>query len=235
MRKEIEPATIYSDGTYLDLNRGWHTEDSPYKASNIIKMIEENGISIKSCADVGCGAGLVTEILASRYPSTDFVGFELSKDACELQSQRRKMNNLKYSNANLIDLDEKYNLVICSDVLEHVEDYFGFLRMLRTKGEKFIFNIPLDMNALKILTSGIKYARANVGHLHYFNEYTAIETLKDCGYTIKSAKLCVAYLSIPPRNIKQFLVLPLRIFSLAFGKRFAAMLAGGGSLLVYAD
>ena len=34
-----------------------------------------------------------------------------------------------------------------------------------------IFNIPLDMNIVKLLTNGLKLARDEVGHLHYFNYY----------------------------------------------------------------
>jgi hypothetical protein len=125
--------------------------------------------------------------------------------------------------------------VICLDVFEHVEDYYSFLKSLKNKGEKFIFNIPLDMNVTKILTSGIKYAREEVGHLHYFNQYTAIETLKDCGYNIKSTNLSVAFLKITPRNIRQAAILPIRLLSLLLGKNFAAKIFGGVSLVVYAE
>ena len=71
---------------------------------------------------------------------------------------------------------------------------------------------------MKILMSGIKYARKEVGHLHCFNQYTAIESLKDCGYKIKSINLSVAFLKVPPRNIRQLIVLPFRLASIIFGK-----------------
>jgi SAM-dependent methyltransferase len=235
MEKELAPTAIYNDGKYLNSNKSWHTEDSPYKASFVIEIIKNNNLPFGNCADIGCGAGLVTEILAINYPDARFTGFELSLDAQEIHKKRKQLTNLQFSKNNLLDSADNFDLIICLDVFEHVEDYFGFLRELKNRGKMFIFNIPLDMNVLKILTPGIKYAREEVGHLHYFSEYSAIETLKDCGYRIKSYKLIAAYLSILPRNIRQLLILPIRLLSVAFGKKIAAKIFGGVSLVVYAE
>ena len=68
---------IYSDGSYLKENQGWHQEDSPYKAKLVSNAIARSGIKFRSCADVGCGAGLVTELVAKEFPSSTFKGFEL--------------------------------------------------------------------------------------------------------------------------------------------------------------
>ena len=229
------PTAIYKDGKYLKNNQTWHTEDSPYKSRIVIDVLEKNNVSFLTCADIGCGAGLVTELLAKKYPLQKFSGYELSPDVQHLIEQREKITNLNFYDVNFFEQEKQYDLVVCLDVFEHVEDYYGFLKSLKNKGDKFVFNIPLDMNATKILTSGIEYARKEVGHLHYFSQYTAIETLTDCGYNIKSAKLSVAFLKIPPRNIRQAFVLPIRLLSLLFGKNFATNVFGGVSLVVYAE
>lgn len=234
MENKIVPTTIYSDGKYLNNNKTWHTEDSPYKASLVRESIKRNNVCFDTCADIGCGAGLVTEILAEYYPNTKFVGYELSNDAKGFWGERKHLPNLSYTNTNLLDSDIIYDLVMCLDVFEHIEDYFGFLRALKTKGKTFIFNIPLDMNVMKIITHGIKYAREEVGHLHYFSEYSALKTLEDCGYKISYYKLSAAYLSTLPRNIRQLMILPFRLLSVAFGKSLAARIFGGISLVVYA-
>ena len=178
---------------------------------------------------------MVTELLAKKYPLKKFSGYELSPDVQHLIEQREKITNLNFYNENLFEQDKRYNLVVCLDVFEHVEDYYGFLKSLKNTGDKFIFNIPLDMNVVKILTSGIEYAREEVGHLHYFSQYTAVETLKDCGYKIRSANLSVAFLKLTPRNIRQAVILPIRLLSLLFGKNFSAKFFGGISLVVYAE
>jgi hypothetical protein len=235
MNAKHNPTAIYTDGEYLKENPSWHTEDSPYKAQLVIDILTENKVDFTTCADLGCGAGLVTELLAKHYTKKQLSGYELSPDAQKLIEQREKLENLRFYNDNLLTSDKKYDVVICLDVFEHVEDFFGFLRSLKLRGHKFVFNIPLDMNVMKLLTNGIKYAREEVGHLHYFNYYSALATLKDCGYNVKSAHLSAAFLKIPPRNKRQAAILPIRLMSVLFGKHFAAKVFGGVSLVVYAE
>jgi Methyltransferase domain len=224
----------YIDGQYLNNTKTWHIEDSPYKAKIVEQSIRDNGIIFENCADVGCGAGLVVELLSEAFPESNFTGYELSKDVDTFWSTRTVRDNLKYSHNDVTDLVKKHDLVICLDVFEHIEDYFLFLRKLSRVGDMFIFNVPLDMCVAKLVTSGLKNARSEVGHLHYFNRFTAIETIRDAGYEIVSEDLCAAFLKIPPRNIRQAIALPFRLFSLVFGKSWSATILGGMSLLIVA-
>jgi hypothetical protein len=76
--------------------------------------------------------------------------------------------------------------------------------------------------------------REDVGHLHYFNAYTARQTLLDTGYEIVEARLSAAFLHVPPRSLRQALILPFRLATLLFGKGFSSAAFGGMSLLVTA-
>ena len=198
-------SSIYNDTKYLKLNSNWHQEDSPYKFRFVKKIIEKNNIKFSTCADIGCGAGLITELLAMEYPKANLFGFDLASDAQKFWEGRTKLQNLKYDNTDIFNSEEIYDLIICLDVFEHVENYYNFLIKLRSKGKKFIFNIPLDMNVMKVLTNGIKFAREEVGHLHYFNEYTAVKTLDDCGFKVSDKFLSAAFLKTFPRNKRQLL------------------------------
>jgi Methyltransferase domain len=224
----------YIDGNYLDNTKTWHIEDSPYKAQIVEQSIRVNNIIFQNCADVGCGAGLVVELLSKSYPESNFTGYELSQDVDTFWSSRAVRNNLKYSHSDITASVKKHDLVLCLDVFEHIEDYYLFLRKMSKIGDTFIFNVPLDMCVAKLVTSGLKKARREVGHLHYFNRFTAIETIRDSGYEIVSADLCVAFLKNPPRNIRQAIALPFRLFSLMFGKSWSATIFGGMSLLIVA-
>jgi len=226
---------IYNNKEYLLKNVNWHQEDSPYKFSLVQKILKRNNIIFNNCADIGCGAGYITELLAKDYLGSNFFGFDHSTDAKKFWNKRTKLKNLIYTNRDIKKYEKVFDLIICLDVFEHVEDYFGFLKDLKKSSNRFIFNIPLDMSVMKIVTNGIKLAREEVGHLHYFNEYTALETLKDCGYNIKDSFLSPAFLSILPRNRRQLAVLPFRLLTLAFGKSFGARIFGGQSLVVYAE
>ena len=137
---------------------------------------------------------------------------------------------MDFRNEYILETEEKFDLIICLDVFEHVEDYIGFLRKLRRHAKKFVFNIPLDLNFAK-LAGGYKEVRENVGHLHYFNVYTALETLKLAGFAVEDHFLSAQKLK--PRTIKHYLVaLPRK---LPIPASLSAKLFGGYSLVVTAN
>ena len=97
-KNKIQSKNIYNNEIYLKTNSNWHQEDSPFKVSVIKKMIRKNNIKFNTCADVGCGAGLITELLSKTYPNISFVGFDLSKDVYLFWQKRTKRENLKFIN-----------------------------------------------------------------------------------------------------------------------------------------
>jgi SAM-dependent methyltransferase len=226
-------STIYSDSTYLEQNRTWHEEDSPYKVNRIAQIIERNGLSFTSIADIGCGAGSTTELMARRYPDAIVHGYDVSEDAARFWP-RRSGPQLQYFKADYASVDRRYDLATCLDVFEHVEDYFGFIRAISRNSRHVIFNIPLDMNVLKLISPGIRRARQTVGHLHYFNEYSATETIKDCGLEIQDRILVNPFFSTMPRNVFQWLALVPRASLALVSKRLCSTLIGGHSLVVLA-
>lgn len=224
---------IYNNNEYLNNNESWHEEDSPYKASFCIDIIKRNNVQFSTVADVGCGAGLVTELFSNQYPNVKVTGYDFSVDASKKWKSRKTNSNFSLVNDSYDKSSEQVDCVLCLDVFEHVDDYFGFLRNLSHKSKYFVFNVPLDMNVVKILL-GLKFARKEVGHIHYFNTYTALETLQDTGYEIIDYKHSLAFLKIPPRNIRQILILPFRLLTILFSVNFSSLIFGGISLVVLA-
>ena len=69
----------YLTGEYQEKNPSFHVEDSPWKARQIQKMLDAQGISPRRVAEVGCGAGEILAQLARLYPDAKFDGFEISR------------------------------------------------------------------------------------------------------------------------------------------------------------
>ena len=177
---------IYQSGEYLQHNTTWHAEDSPWKAGNIIKMIKKNRIQLDSICEIGCGAG---EILNQLYNKLDknisYYGYDISPQAIEL-AKSRENDHINFSLKDLFEEDNSihFDLVMAIDVFEHVEDYFGFLKKMKTRGEYKIFHIPLDININAIVQDKFMLGRKTVGHIHYFTKETALASLEDTGYQI---------------------------------------------------
>jgi SAM-dependent methyltransferase len=224
----------YNDGTYLSHNQQWHQEDSPYKASLVKQMLRNSAQDFMTCADVGCGAGRVTSILAKTFTDKVFHGFDTSTDAARFWAENAAVN-LTFSSQNFFDVQDRFDLVLCLDVLEHVDDYIGFLKALRPRGSRFIFNVPLDMSVAKLLTGGLRFVREEVGHLHYFNTYTTLETLKYAGYRIENFFLSAMFRRTMPRNLRQAFMLAPRLLTSLLGDRLSALITGGYSLVILAS
>jgi SAM-dependent methyltransferase len=175
---------LYTGGEYLQHNPTWHVEDSPWKAKQIHRMLEKHRLEPRTICEIGCGAGEILSVLHGLLPpSVSFHGYDISPHALELASGRRRPR-LEFHHADLLESREQFDLVLTIDVIEHVEDVFGFLRRLRPRGLYHIFHIPLDMSVSAVLRGApLNWARENLGHVHYFTVDTAMAILRDTGYT----------------------------------------------------
>lgn len=224
---------IYQDGSYLANNPTWHTEDSPWKASQIHKIMEANNVRPKTVCEIGCGAGEILNSLHAAMKGVEFVGYEISSQAYEIALQRRK-EHLDFKLADLLQEDnrEHYNVLLVIDVFEHIEDYFTFLRKCREKADYKIFHIPLELSVQTVLRmTPLLNGRKKVGHLHYFSKETALETLKDAGYEIISYFYTDAPFAVPKSIKGRMLNLPRKFLSL-FSRDLAVRILGGYSLMV---
>lgn len=223
----------YNNGDYLKKNKDWHAGDSLWKASQIDKMITRNKLQLNTICEIGCGAGeiLVQLNLKKKYKNIDFFGYEISKDAYALCKKKNK-KNIKFFKSDLLKLNKKFDCVLCIDVFEHVENFFGFLRRLRTKGKYKIFHIPLDLSVSSIIRKKLLYNRYTIGHLHYFTPETAIQSLKDCGYEIIDIFFTPSYESSSNINLINRLQKIIRKPLYYISPKLTSTLLGGVSLMV---
>ena len=177
--------SMYLDKQYLHQNETWHEEDSPWKAKQILKLIDDHKIKAGTVCEVGCGAGEILVQLCKNMPDdTCFTGYDISPQLEDMWN-KRSSDRIKFIQENFLDTDEYYDVLLFIDIIEHIEDYIGFLRSAKDKGHYKIFNFPLEIFALKALL-GHKYlkSRAEVGHIHYFNRDICLAVLEDLDYEI---------------------------------------------------
>lgn len=237
MSKNSEPKSqVYASGEYLEKNPTWHVEDSEWKAQQILKMISKHHLSPKTICEVGCGAGeILRQLQANMAKDCAFVGYEISPQAIELCSDRAN-ENLRFELKDITQdgEDASFDLLLVVDVIEHVEDYFGFLRNIRTKGRHKMFHIPLEFTSMGALRRWPRNYWNTLGHVHFFTKDTALQSLKDTGYTIID---CLYTLEFSYRGItKSPLLLNLvRRVAFTISGDLAIRLFGGCSLLVLVE
>ncbi|HLA84209.1 MAG TPA: methyltransferase domain-containing protein [Thermoguttaceae bacterium] len=126
----------------------WHTQiaaefDSKYAASESFKerfaiwakLIDKYSRSDGSALDLGCGSGIFSLYLAERNRSV--VAVDASAEMlriCEEKQKRSGLNNVAFSNRDINRLEpswiEKVDLIICSSVLEYLDDLDRSLTLL---------------------------------------------------------------------------------------------------------
>lgn len=228
---------MYDTGEYLGNHPDWHISDSPWKAEQILKMIRRNGLSPSTIADVGCGAGAILSQLAERMPGPQFVGYEVSPQAHEM-SQSRAGERIRFELADLLETEDHYDLVLCIDVVEHIESHLEFLRRLHPRGERFIFHVPLELTVTALLRpQSLVSVRSDPGHVQVFTREVALATFRDAGFRILDETLTQPALENPRLNKRlrtRVVNLPRRIVG-AVDRSLASRLFGGYSLLVLAE
>ncbi|MDQ2855486.1 MAG: class I SAM-dependent methyltransferase [Acidobacteriota bacterium] len=235
MRNTDTNESVYQTGEYLEKNPTYHVEDSAWKADQILSMMRKHDLRPRTICEVGCGAGEILKQLQGRLPpDTRLFGYEISPQAIAL-CRERENEGLHFFCEDLVAAENKcFDLLLCLDVFEHVEDYLGFLRGLQNKGELKLFHIPLDLSVNWVWRRRpIMREREQAGHLHYFMKETAIATLRDAGYEV--IDWCYTPGAIAnPRSVKAKLAsLPRRLLS-AINQDLVVRMLGGYSLLVLA-
>ena len=230
-------SAIYRDGSYLKNNPSWHIEESPFKVRQIQRMMKQQNLAPKTVCDVGCGAGLVLAELQPHLPP-DCVcwGYDVSPDALAL-SAKRGNENLRF---RLFDIrkdqcDTFFDLLLMLDVFEHVEDYIGLVRSVRSKAKQKMFHIPLDLSVQAILRrNGLLLRRDHHAHLHYFTKETALRTLTDVGYSIVDYFFTPRCIELGDLFVQRIARIP-RKFSFALAPDLTVRVLGGYSLMVLAE
>jgi SAM-dependent methyltransferase len=224
---------IYRNGKYLKNNPGWHSEDAAWKAAQILKLFKRNRLTPKTVCDIGCGAGDIVLNLSSMFGGgVRFVGYEISPQAFRLCSAKNKLN-VTFVNGGVSEIGDFFDVVMAIDVLEHIEDYIGFARGLRSKGEFKVFHIPLDLSVQAIFrNTPLLNSREKAGHLHFFTKDIALSALCEAGYKILDYFYTCGSLDLPGKGFNAFMLKFPRKLAMRFHRDFAARLLGGFSLMI---
>lgn len=230
-------SSIYEDGTYEALHPTWHVQDSEWKAEQIAKLLERNSLSPHTICEIGCGAGEILRQLSNRMAeNVSFVGWEVSQAAYELCRQRVTPGVTYHCGNPLESGSDYYDMMMAIDVVEHIEDYIGFLRRLRLTARYKVLHIPLDLSVYSILRNYPLQSRRGSGHLHYFTKEIALAALEDCGYVVKDYFYTAGSNELKgnPGRIRALLKYP-RVVGSKIHQGWTVRLLGGYALMVLAE
>lgn len=114
------PPDYYQNGIAKNiLQKFWHTK----KLKTVISLINSSNIKPKKILDVGCASGWFLSKIAEKYPNAQCTGVDAYKKAIEYGQKFYKNLRLISADAHKLPFKNKsFDLVICTEVLEHVEN-----------------------------------------------------------------------------------------------------------------
>jgi SAM-dependent methyltransferase len=139
-------------------------QDDVYDAAEA--TLKEN--DFKSIVDIGTGSGFK---LIKHFDKYDTFGIDLEPTVTFL---RRQYPEKKWGGLHELPVDGRYDVFICSDVIEHIPEPNGFLEeLLKYDFKKIVFSTPDKLHMYSGLQLGMPSNTAHVREwdMIEFNKY----------------------------------------------------------------
>ncbi len=128
----------------VEYDRAWETRDDmkiygPFSRTLrhiIVNLIRP--LAFDSVLDVGCGQGSFLKLLSSDFPEIQVSGTDFSMKAIEMARLRVPNGRFQLLNLSKEHLDETFDLVVCSEVLEHIIDDKVAIQNLVSMTDKYL-------------------------------------------------------------------------------------------------
>lgn len=155
-----------------------------YYLFEVMRMAGIEDVAGMKILDVGCGVG--TMALYFAVHGAEVTGVDISPRAVHIAraaAKDLKLNNVTFVNGEVEKGTGQFDLILCSEIIEHVPDEIGFLKLIRSnlkKNGKLVLTTPSRENLLYSLGYYKKFD-AEVGHLRRYTMKSLPESLAKAG------------------------------------------------------
>ena len=108
----------------------------------------------KTVLDIGCGTGTVSAGLAAVYPQVQFVGADSDRRSLEHAQSRTRHPNLRFFHTSELRHHQKFDLIVASEVIEHVDapsEFLSFIRGRLAREGHVILTLPNGYGPFEIM------------------------------------------------------------------------------------
>ena len=188
-----EYARIYNKISSDDLDH--QIVDNNYHALEALRFAAYTGdISGLDVADIGSGRGIVLNALSKGNAKT-LIGVDISMQYLKVVSRIKGVRAIQ-ANAEKLPFREAFDVIVSSDVMEHVLNLGSFLVSINwalRPGGRFIVRVPYRENMLQYAKQlGAKYPFV---HLRTYNKKLLVDDLERSGFEIEKIHFDGQYLT----------------------------------------
>jgi predicted TPR repeat methyltransferase len=167
-----------------------------WKVDNLINVIPDN-VHFSNVLEIGCAFGLLLNCISEKLKISDVYGIDISSDNIKLakelfphitfftgtlnQKKSEMLTNLK---------TKKFDLIILSDILEHVPDDLKLLRQVSQISKFVLIKLPLEK--CFVTRNRIYGENDPSGHLRMYDEEDGLNLVKEAGLKIINKRVKIA-------------------------------------------
>ncbi len=147
----------------------WRALCAQGKAEHVLRLAGGLDRPPASVAEVGCGDGVLLELMARRGIGHSHHGYEISERAVTIAGDRLGPGVVERFDGERLPVgDHAYDLGVLSHVLEHVPDPLPLLRETARACRAVVLEVPLEDNR-SASRPAAERGRQAIGHLHRFS------------------------------------------------------------------
>ena len=175
LRRTVDPAQYY-EGIWKtdrdDMKK--HGPFSRHYRRLFMSLIRP--LAPRSILDVGCGQGSLLAELRSEFPTCALNGIDVSASALDLA--RQKVPTARFWDMDITreTLTEQFDLVICSEVLEHVPDDVAILKNLALVTGRYL--------VISTVQGRMRGFEPKIGHVRNYAPGELVQKVEQAGFRV---------------------------------------------------
>ncbi len=160
------------------------------------------GTEAESVLDVGCGEGFVVESILEKKSLTRIVGIDISTEAIEVaQKMKLDASFLVGSAYELPFKDSEFDMVICTEVLEHLENPLVALKEVHRVSKKYaILSVPNEpffmMGNLAVGKNWSRFGN-DIEHINHWIWFLFMRFVQKNGFRVIKRVMPFPYIAFP--------------------------------------
>ncbi|HYB74036.1 MAG TPA: methyltransferase domain-containing protein [Candidatus Sulfotelmatobacter sp.] len=132
------------------------------------------GLGVRSLLDTGCGNGVTLRHLLADVPIPEVHGADLSPEAVAQAARAIPEGSFRRLDIVREHLDRTFDLVLCCDVLEHIEDDLAALRHMRSMTGRYLLATTIQ--------GTMRPSERCVGHVRNYTRAGLEARLRQAGF-----------------------------------------------------
>ena len=177
------------------------------RCRNILSLIPENK-NYQRILDAGSGSGVLTFAIARKFKQAKVTGFDLNQEEIDISKKIAEKNgydNINFKNIDVetMDNDNCFDLIICVDILEHIQNDISALNKLYAalaENGILVLHVPALYRRYPVFKKHLNFDVPS--HVRHGYEIDAIETkLIKTGFVIHQIGYTYGFLETLANNI----------------------------------